>query len=66
MSFGASLLGGLSICLRLAALPFLAVGWVATPILWLAGRCRDRAREWDPHLWARNEDPRSDTKERRP
>ena len=24
------------------------------------------APEWQPRLWARNEDPRSDTKERRP
>ena len=28
--------------------------------------CMDRAREWDPRLWDRDHDPRSDTRERRP
>ena len=26
----------------------------------------DRAREWDPRLWDRDHDPRSDTRDRRP
>lgn len=28
--------------------------------------CGDRAREWEPRLWDRDEDPRSDAEERRP
>lgn len=28
--------------------------------------CMDRAREWDPRLWDRDQDPRSDNRERRP
>lgn len=52
--------------LRILSLPFLAIGWLATPILWGARVCLDRAREWDPRLWDRDHDPRSDTRERRP
>lgn len=52
--------------LRGLSLPFLAVGLLATPILWCARACQDKAREWDPELWARDHDPRSDTRERRP
>ncbi len=28
--------------------------------------CQDWAREWDPRRWDRDQDPRSDTRERRP
>lgn len=28
--------------------------------------CEDRAREWQPRLWDRDEDPRDDARERRP
>lgn len=36
--------------------------------LFLAGMrwWRERAREWEPRLWDRDEDPRSDAEERRP
>lgn len=44
----ASLLRGLSV-------PFLVVGWVATPVLAAAARCEECAREWDPRLWQRGQ-----------
>lgn len=42
------------------AIPFLVVGYVATPLLDMAAWCIERAREWDPRLWDRDHDPRSD------
>ena len=41
--------------LRSLAVPFLAIGWLGTPILWCARQCQDRAREWDPRLWSRGQ-----------
>ena len=41
-----------ALALRGLSLPFLALGWLATPILWCARVCQDKAREWDPDLWA--------------
>ena len=38
----------------------------ARPILRCSRLCLDRAREWDPRLWDRDQDPRTDTRERRP
>lgn len=38
---------------RALAVPLLAIGWCATPILWCARQCQERAREWDPRLWQR-------------
>ena len=35
-------------------------------VLRCSSLCLDRAREWDPRLWDRDRDPRSDTRERRP
>lgn len=52
--------------LQLIALPFLLIGWCATPILWAAAWCRDWAREWDPRRWDRDQDPRSDHRSRWP
>lgn len=49
------LLNGLAWLLQVAALPFLAVGFVATPILWCARWCQERAREWNPRLWDRGQ-----------
>lgn len=52
--------------LRGLSLPFLGLGCLATPILWGARACQDKAREWDPALWDRGHDPRSAARERRP
>ena len=41
--------------LRWLSIPFLVVGWIATPVLWAAAWCEDRAREWDPRLWKRGQ-----------
>lgn len=49
----------------LAAL-LLWFGDLATPVLFAARWCEDRAREWNPRLWERNGDLRSDNRERRP
>ncbi|SFM91386.1 hypothetical protein [Methylobacterium pseudosasicola] len=38
----------------------------AASVLRVSRSCMDRAREWDPRLWDRDHDPRSDTRERRP
>ncbi|MHB2205031.1 hypothetical protein [Methylobacterium sp. CM6257] len=38
----------------------------ARAVLRASRTCQDRAREWDPRLWDRDHDPRSDTRERRP
>ncbi|WP_342106324.1 hypothetical protein [Methylobacterium sp. SI9] len=38
----------------------------ARPVLRLSRLCMERAREWDPRLWDRDHDPRSDTRDRRP
>lgn len=51
----AYVLRGLAACLQGLAVPFLAIGWLGTPILWCARQCQDRAREWDPRLWSRGE-----------
>lgn len=48
-------LRAIAACLQLLAVPFLAIGWVGSPILWCARRCQDRAREWDPRLWSRDQ-----------
>lgn len=42
-------------CLQWLAVPFLAIGWVATPILFCSRQLQDRAREWDPRLWSRGQ-----------
>lgn len=59
MSLVVLILRGCAVLLRTIAFPFIAIGWVAagcaTPILWLAGWCTDRAREWDPRLWQRGQ-----------
>ncbi|GJE54548.1 hypothetical protein [Methylobacterium thuringiense] len=52
--------------LRGAAVVLLWIGDFATPVLAASRFCDDRAREWDPRLWDRNEDDRTDTRERRP
>lgn len=54
------LLGGL--LLDLAA----GTAWCGRAVLSGARWCGDRAREWEPRLWDRDEDPRSDAEERRP
>ena len=36
-----------------ASVPFLVVGWLASPILWTARWCDECARGWDQRLWAR-------------
>ncbi len=59
-------LRGVGLLLQGLALPFLLVGWIATPILQASAWCIDRAREWEARLWARGGDPRTDTRERRP
>ena len=38
----------------------------AAAVLRVSRSCLDRAREWDPRLWDRDHDPRSDTRDRRP
>ncbi|MCP1550675.1 MULTISPECIES: hypothetical protein [Methylorubrum] len=43
-----------------------AVVWCGRMVLSAARWCGDRAREWEPRLWDRDEDPRSDAEERRP
>ena len=61
MGFGlaASAARGLSIvCMSVADL--------STPILEFSAACERAAREWDPRLWDRDHDPRSDNRERRP
>lgn len=35
-------------------------------VLRFSHACLDRAREWDPRLWDRDHDARSDNRERRP
>jgi len=50
--------------LRGLAITLLFVGSWATPILLIARRCEDAAREWNPRLWDRNGDPRADNEER--
>ena len=37
------------------ALPFVAIGFVADPILWLSRLCQTCAREWNPRLWQRGQ-----------
>lgn len=53
MIAAAFILRGLAAFLRALAVPFLAIGWVATPILTCSRSLQDRAREWDPRLWSR-------------
>ena len=43
------------ITFRALAVPFLAVGWLATPILACARACQVKAREWDRRLWERGQ-----------
>ena len=52
--------------LRGLAIPLLIVGSWATPLLLLSRRCEDAAREWNPRLWDRDHDPRTEQEERRP
>lgn len=52
--------------LRGLAAVLLWIGTQAAAVLFASRRCEDRAREWDPRLWQRNGDPRSDNRERRP
>ncbi|MGW9822265.1 hypothetical protein ACUXK4_004860 [Methylorubrum extorquens] len=42
------------------------IAWCGVKILDGSGWCGNRAREWEPRLWDRDEDPRSDAEERRP
>lgn len=53
----ASALRGLSVAL-------LWVGGLATPVLEVASECERAAREWDPRLWDRDHDARSENEER--
>ncbi|KAB1068879.1 hypothetical protein [Methylobacterium planeticum] len=57
------LLRAAAVALRFLSTPFLLVGWFATPILQASAWCEDRAREWDPRLWARGGDRRPETPE---
>jgi len=52
MIAAAFVLRGLAACLQALAVPFLAIGWVASPILACSRRLQTRAREWDPRLWS--------------
>lgn len=58
----------LGFTLRCVAAPFLAAAWVlvqvARPILWASRQCIACAREWDPRLWQRDHDDRSDQRDR--
>ncbi|MHC2108907.1 hypothetical protein [Methylobacterium sp. CM6246] len=38
----------------------------AAAVLRVSRSCMHRAREWDPRLWDRDQDPGSDNRERRP
>ena len=49
------LLRAIATALRWCSLPFLMVGSIATPILKLSAACEEKAREWDPSLWARGQ-----------
>ncbi|QGY05528.1 hypothetical protein MMSR116_29265 [Methylobacterium mesophilicum SR1.6/6] len=49
----AYLLRGLAALLQALAVPFLAIGWVATPILSTSGYLQEVARQWDRRLWSR-------------
>lgn len=55
MSIRCFVLRAAATALRWLSLPFLFVGSVATPILAIAAACEDRAREWDPRLWSRDQ-----------
>ena len=55
MIVAAFVLRGLAALLQALAVPFLAIGWVASPILACSRRLQDRAREWDPRLWSRGQ-----------
>ncbi|AWN35757.1 hypothetical protein [Methylobacterium radiodurans] len=70
MNVPATALRILSAALRGLAAPFMGAAWllvqITKPILWCSRQCLERAREWDPRLWERDGDPRSDNRERRP
>ena len=55
MIAAAFILRGLAALLQALAVPFLAIGWVATPILSTSGWLQERARQWDRRLWSRNQ-----------
>lgn len=42
------------------------IAWCGLAVISAAGWCGDRAREWQPRLWDRGQDARSETEERRP
>ncbi|GEP06446.1 hypothetical protein [Methylobacterium oxalidis] len=52
--------------LRKTAIGLLYLGTLAEPLLRASRWLEDRAREWNPRLWSRDEDPRNDIRERRP
>jgi hypothetical protein len=55
MIAAAVILRGLAALLQALAVPFLAIGWVATPILSTSGWLQERARQWDRRLWSRDQ-----------
>lgn len=57
LGLAASALRGLSTALLWA-------GALATPVLHAARECESAAREWDPRLWDRDHDPRSENEDR--
>lgn len=59
-------LGLAASCLRGLSVALLSVGALATPVLEMAGRCEQAAREWAPRLWQRGHDARSENEDRRP
>lgn len=60
------LLRAAATALQYLAMAHLRVGAAAAPILQASAWCLTKAHEWDPRLWARDGDERTEQEERRP